>query len=340
MKKDEKLIENDNIDKYFYTLYIDANCDFEKIKLYANLSEIPVKKFLEVVSNYIKNNISRPEYARIFDKLLQLKTKESIISFLDETGYSLNYLETNILSYFIFYRPDIYFLKGKLKKELRDKLNIYYIYLKEKDKTKIPIIEKSSLNYIKYILNLFLTTNYTVERFCYNKDLSITLFKKYLTMIKQSDPGLYEQINLKMQLNAEFKQKTIILEVYKILAILEKEEANFTILDFLEETSCSMNEFLKVADEILDPLQSKKIRIIIGKFKDQKSHLKNNSIHLFLKEKFVFNIDGNLIEITDEDKQNVITYLQSKDIPICLATFKSACMRLYQTSLDTKKINK
>ena len=333
-------MEQEKFGEIFYNAYKNFNGDLTKIEYYANNYQLSVKKFLCITMSYIKNNVVKPQYAILLDKLLKLKTKEQIIKFLNKTNFSLYYLESNILAYFILYRPDIYYLKPDKRDELREKLNIYKLYLKEKDEEKIKTTNKLSLEYITYILNLFLMSNYTVERFSYNKGIALRTFKNYLLLIKNANPNLYDNVNLKIEIMEKRKEVELPNEVYKILEMIENDKDNFTILEFLESTFCSIKEILKVADEILNPAQNKIFRMTISKFKNEYNFLDDNSINSYLNENFIFNFDGNLINITNEDKEKAINYLQSKDIPICLSTFKSACYRMYKESIKKTKILK
>lgn len=333
-------MEQEKFGEIFYNAYKNFNGDLTKIEYYANNYQLSVKKFLGITMSYIKNNVVKPQYAILLDKLLKLKTKEQIIKFLNKTNFSLYYLESNILAYFILYRPDIYYLKPDKRDELREKLNIYKLYLKEKDEEKIKTTNKLSLEYITYILNLFLMSNYTVERFSYNKGIALRTFKNYLLLIKNANPNLYDNVNLKIEIMEKRKEVELPNEVYKILEMIENDKDNFTILEFLESTFCSIKEILKVADEILNPAQNKIFRMTISKFKNEYNFLDDNSVNSYLNENFIFNFDGNLINITNEDKEKAINYLQSKDIPICLSTFKSACYRMYKESIKKTKILK
>ena len=333
-------MEQEKLEEVFYNAYINFNGDLTKIEYYANNYQISIKKFLGIIISYIKNNIEKPKYAILLDKLLKLKTKEEVIKFLNKSGYSLYYLESNILAYFILYRPDIYFFKPNKRDELREKLNIYRIYLKERDSEKLKTTNKLSLKYVTYTLNLFLMSNYTTERFCYNKGISNKTFKNYLLLIKKENPNLYNNVNLKIELNEKRKANELENEVYKILEIIENDKDNFTLLEFLETTFCSINEILKVADKILNPAQNKIFRMSVSKLKNENNFLDNNSIDSYLNENFIFNFDGNLINITNEDKEKAINYLQSKDIPVCLSTFKRACYRMYKESIKKTKILK
>ena len=333
-------MEQEKFGEIFYNAYKNFNGDLTKIEYYANNYQLSVKKFLGITMSYIKNNVVKPQYAILLDKLLKLKTKEQIIKFLNKTNFSLYYLESNILAYFILYRPDIYYLKPDKRDELREKLNIYKLKKKEKDEEKIKTTNKLSLEYITYILNLFLMSNYTVERFSYNKGIALRTFKNYLLLIKNANPNLYDNVNLKIEIMEKRKEVELPNEVYKILEMIENDKDNFTILEFLESTFCSIKEILKVADEILNPAQNKIFRMTISKFKNEYNFLDDNSINSYLNENFIFNFDGNLINITNEDKEKAINYLQSKDIPICLSTFKSACYRMYKESIKKTKILK
>ena len=250
-------MEQEKFGEIFYNAYKNFNGDLTKIEYYANNYQLSVKKFLGITMSYIKNNVVKPQYAILLDKLLKLKTKEQIIKFLNKANFSLYYLESNILAYFILYRPDIYYLKPDKRDELREKLNIYKLYLKEKDEEKIKTTNKLSLEYITYILNLFLMSNYTVERFSYNKGIALRTFKNYLLLIKNANPNLYDNVNLKIEIMEKRKEVELPNEVYKILEMIENDKDNFTILEFLESTFCSIKEILKLLMKFLIQLKIK-----------------------------------------------------------------------------------
>ena len=68
-------MEQEKFGEIFYNAYKNFNGDLTKIEYYANNYQLSVKKFLGITMSYIKNNVVKPQYAILLDKLLKLKTK-------------------------------------------------------------------------------------------------------------------------------------------------------------------------------------------------------------------------------------------------------------------------
>ena len=147
-----------NIEYICYELYIKSDCSNEKINEYTNLLHLTFEKFIELAYSYIQKNVHIPEYVKILDKVLEIQSEEEVIKYLNSLPISLNFLLQNIQSYFICYRPNIYYLDIEKRESLKNKLRKYEIYLYQLDKPKTnanSLHENAIMTIYKFINSKF-----------------------------------------------------------------------------------------------------------------------------------------------------------------------------------------
>ena len=114
MKQKENYTIECNLDyfkKICYDLYIKSNGNLNIIQEELKNLKISEAVFIGCTKYYIDKNIVKPEYVTIFEHLLKLKTNDEINNYLSSINYSLKYLQNNLIAYYFYFRPDIYFYK-------------------------------------------------------------------------------------------------------------------------------------------------------------------------------------------------------------------------------------
>ena len=329
-EKTNKILE---IEKSCYDYFICLNTNFNYMQTNAEKIFSNRDKFLTHVYHYIEKNINKPLYVEILDKLSILNTNEEIESYLLNINIDLNYLKNNILNYFMFYRPHIYYLDKNKYLELKDKLTSYenYLYRKEDPlKTSIKINNEYAYN----IINSFINSKYSMHRFCFNKNIASKNFKRYVFLVKNNYNKLYQKYIETINFKEKEQETEIKNDVLKILKFI-KENNNTSLIDFCLITKYDILELIKVSDNILSLEDIKLFRKVLKPLKEIRP-FNESQIALLYRTKFTFNIDNNLIQINNDDKYTVINYLQENDTPICNETFKDACIRYYKNLLDNK----
>lgn len=179
MKKNEKL-ENfknneikDDKNKEFssinpakiYEMYFQSYGDIEAIKKLISKLKLSPSGFCEILLEYIKNHYNRSQYAIFFDKLdlIDITEKRKIATYCYNSSLSLNEIQNNFQSYVFMYRPDI-LLNNIALNILKKKIEIYEEYLRELNK---KTIYTTSLSYCKQLFQVFMESNYSILRFCY-----------------------------------------------------------------------------------------------------------------------------------------------------------------------------
>ena len=107
---------------------------------------------------------------------------------------------------------------------------------------------------------------------------------------------------------------------------------NFSIIDFLTLTNYSFDEITQAGDQILDPNDAKLLRIYVSNFKSIKNYSDKAIQNIFI-DKLVINIDGNLSEMSLEDKEKIVSFLKEHDIPISSTSYRDATIRYYNNTL-------
>lgn len=322
-------IPNNN-DEYYYKLYTMHNRDANLIVDYCIYLEIPLDTFLEHVVDYINKNLLIPNYVNILNHLATLSDNQSVINYLNSIDIDYKVLRNNLMDYFINFRPDIYYTNELIKKRINDNLTMYETYKARLNKP--SNCEKTDINeYIYSLITEYIESDYSVNRFCFNKNIGKTLFSQYLIKIKTANPNLYNKYLESTNLKEQIKNAEIENDVYKILNEI-KENPNFSIIDFLLMTNYDVLELIKVADKILSMEDVKLFRIKIKSIRFI-NKLNEKDINHIINSSFTFNVNEELITLSREDNIIIINYLKENNIPISNDTFKDACIKYLNNTL-------
>ena len=318
-------------DEFYYKLYLKNYQNLNEMNNCCLCMRLSLEKYLRNVVNYINNNNIRPEYVKIIDKLSTIRDEEKVIPYLDSVSVDYKILRNNLMDYYLNYRPDLFYTNEFIKKRIRDYLSLYETH---KSKLENPVkTEKKdmynviSMNFIEYI-----NSPYSLNRFCFNKDINKTVFNKYISTTKLKYPELYEKFMEANTLKEQIKSETIENDVYLLLKEV-KENPNFSIIDFLLATNYDVLEIVSVADNLLSIDDIKLFRMKIRPFR-YINRSNERQINNMINCSFTFNINGNLITLCDEDKYNILEFIKQNNIPMSNETFQDACLKYLNNKLE------
>lgn len=317
-------------DDIYYRLYTMNDRNISVLKEYCVYFDISLKNFLEHIVNYINSNFPIPDYVNIINKLSTITDDNLAIKYLDSITFDYKILKNNLMDYFINFRPDIYYANEIQKNRIYNNLKLYETY-----KAKLETPSKcDNVNLDDHMNNTiidYIESDYTITRYCFNKNLSKTLFKQYIAKIKIKNPELYNKFVEATNKKEQIKNEIIENDVYTILNII-KENSSISIIDFLLITNYDVFELVEVADRILS-IEDKKIFRMNVKGIRYINRLSESGLGNILNSTYTFNINGELIELSENDKIEIFQFLKDNNIPVCNDTWTDACIKYLNDEL-------
>ncbi len=302
----------------------------EKMAIYYNTDSDTI---IKILSQYIDTYIKKPDYAIIFDNLKIVKNKNE---YLKNLGITPNYLKSHLHEYLLFYNPKV-ILKNNRRSEVFQKIIKNYENYLRGPKLRATIEE------VRPIIEEFIKSEYGIERFCIKYHLSYYNFNFnngiFITALKR-DPLLYKRFLDNLDLKEKIKYEHIEDDISIILDYIHKLGDDFSLIDLFQITKYGPYELLNFANEYLQGDELKLFRKFIGKsyrnFVTTGSFMNKSRIKALITAKYIFTIDDEQIETTEEFRSEIINFLMEKDIPINSEIFHTACVRHYNGNLITK----
>lgn len=206
-------------------------------------------------------------------------------------------------------------------------------------KNKIEKLEAIKKTIEKIDFTLLLDDNITtIKQFCDIVGITKSQYYQYINVIKDTNVSLYQQIQDKMQnrSNTIIQEGSVISIADQIKIGIKDDNGNirkFELLDYFLSTKLSYSEFYKIYSNS----KEKNLRTIIA----IESFFKHNKL-IDYKDIDYYNminidqeLDGTTIfmknnepyEVTREEKEDVINFLQEKGIPLYTKVYKQALRR-------------
>ena len=330
MKNTELLCQSENLmteiqKKYMYETYVTYNGNsFENVKLLAKKFYLSQEEFLKIICNYATKNISKTDYSTIFDTLLLLETDEEIINYLNNIHANLKYLRSNLLAYFIYFRPDIYFLNPEKRESLRKKIEVYRLYLKRVDTPPMDLPKKNTLEYSFDMIQKFIKSNFSLKRFCFQNKILPEEMKNHAQIVKRNDPLLYQDFENVCRNKKENMATEISLEIKNLCFLIQNKEIDS--LDIFQNTTYSMLELITFAGKVLNKNENLIFKQFIHHYENIKV-LSHKGIEDFLNEKLVITFQNEELEITRDMKIDLLNYLTLNNLPVTIITLRDAMIR-------------
>ena len=312
-----------------YQEYIKKNPrNIDKLYDVIKLLDWKQDEFFENLINYINKNIIKPRYALLFDEIIEtitLNNDKNIYMSLYKQKINPNELLTNFNNYLTYFRPDLKYTNHKLSKirEVLNNYNEYYNILTKKS---------NNYNYTTNSIREFIDSPYSLERFLLSRKVSSTEFMNYYANpLKKENKEIYNKLEETIILKKELKKATIQNDVLLILKLIKELGNNFTSIDLFKNTIFSPKELVKAADKFLAFDDLKLFRSYINCYSSVSfltSILGNVRVKAFIDSNFSLTIDGELVNISKEEKEMIINDLKESCIPIASVTIIDDYKRL------------
>lgn len=264
------------------------------------------EKLLTLLKSEIKSHRCN-NYIVIFCSLLSCSEKESI-ELLRKYHISKKVYDTK-LKMFSTKFPDYKEEQEYLKNIYQKYLDMYFF------KTKEMKIKKMNVENQK-ILDSFLESNNTIEEFCskYGYRMSLIFQIIYDLPVHQRN---------EIQSSLKNKNNDSLIEIMRQIVKEICLNPNFDIIDYYQYTHLKIYDFRIVLKEYfgeLNPKITKKVVIFLNKYREFEKNI-------ITKEKIInSNISIGNKNINLEEKQKILEFLESQNIPIC---FYNAALKKY-----------
>lgn len=328
-----------------------------------NIFGIVQKNTIEGIRENLKNKPGK--YATLFNNILNAEKEEQVAYYIEQSGISPYGLKSCIFDYILVHKG----ASEEVRNILESKINTYLLNLSSKNKVERE--RQKEIEYKEYIanhigsarglINEFIESEYDrINDFCIDKNINKSVFYEYLKIIKENDVGLYEKYSQKQQQLTSKRYAALLSKNKKIVELMKSgiEEdgivRTFDLMDYFERTSLDFNAFMNSLNGSLEPDEYRTLKIFISKYKNDKPltpfdignlYKQRNVVGVKFDEKDRI-IEGTGHELTKEEKQNIIAYLNSKQIPVTRITYNIALNRWISGSIiieenqDLKQKNK
>lgn len=223
---------------------------------------------------------------------------------------------------------------------LYSKISKARTYLEEQEgiKRKKERLEKTKEILKTIDFNLLLESNITLKKFLKTVGISRYEYDNCLSLIKEINPNLYKQIKDKIHntTNRITQDDSVVHIAKQIKDGIKDDDGNirkFELLDYFLNTKLDYSDFIakyinsdKNDKQILKAI---KAFFIDNKIEDYKRYDNGNKINIEqeLNGTIIFMKDNEPYEVTRKEKEEVINFLQEKEIPLYIKVYKQALKR-------------
>lgn len=287
-------------------------------------------KPIEEINNYLKNNIKLSTKNKIKSLIPSFITNYSIVENVTNKEV-LKQIETKILITI-------------------DEITIPKINLKNENNMSLKSTENFSekeINDAKKYIELYIKGKYrSPKHFCKDMEMKISIFKRYLTIVSQNDNELFNDYQNTVKKHNQIKCALIDEELTKLANYIKNgiqlEDGTikeFDLLDFYQLETIPFNNIrglLNKKDITIDVEILKTIREFLNRYIMQ-TKITKHSIYM---EKNIIIRNDEEYEITFEEKQKAIEYLEKNNIPLNKCTYKLSLNRvIYEHSTNKQNNN-
>ncbi len=290
---------------------------------------------LKVLNNYIKNELEKPDFVLIFDKLTEIDNPNEYLFFNNITP---SFLKEHLEEYLTYYKVE-YKLRysNKILNTYKEIIKKYITYFKKQ------IEIKENNQYEETILE-FINSKYTLERFCINKGLNLNDFNinknGIFIKVMKNNQELYRKFLFSIERKKKEMELNIQSDIKKILKAINDLGSDFSLIDLFFLTNYGIRELTNTADNILEindlKLFRKYMNVCYRDFAIYGNFMNTQRIKLLKATPYTFTLNNELIETTIEDREKIINYLKQNEIPINSKIFAIALSRYYNRKRERR----
>lgn len=330
------IVYNNHLSSYGVKSFI------EKYKFYNKKYTDNLDSIIEKVNLAIKLLEKEHKYIHYSIALMKIEKCNDMEEIKMIVKNNITYLTNNNVE--IFIRNYRIILDDKKKQELEEQLLSKIEQAKEEIK-KEGVLEKERRKenlYNSVDFNMFLSSDIkSKDDFCKLMDIGENDFNALFSMLEVKDNELYLKIKEKMQ-SLQGQRYVVLLNKVNDIAnkitngikLEDGSKRNFEILDYFLSTKLDFDNFIDLytRNKNIDVASLKSIKMF---FRSNKLTSKLN-IKQELDGKTIFMIDNTPYEVTRDEKEEVIKYLEEKEIPIYIKIYKQALKRHIKGNLIEK----
>lgn len=186
----------------------------------------------------------------------------------------------------------------------------------------------------------------TIKEFCDLVNISDSSYYKYLKTLFYTDYKLYWDIYKKVHLpkNKRYDKNTINLIALEIKNGIEDDDGKireFEALDYFLKTNLSYSDFIEtyMDSDTCDADVLKTIREFYTKNQFTKHYIQMINIEQEINGTTIFMIDNEPYEVSKKEKNDVISFLNDKGIPLYNKVYKQALKRHIKGELIKEEVN-
>lgn len=299
--------------------------------------EAATQNWIEAIDARIKSN--PPDYVFVLNNIMTSTLEQEIIDIIESYDKTFTYLKRCIDSYLKFYNDFKY-----TEEQIEKKLEIYENYLKNKriednelrKQKKYQLYVDENIDIARQIINQYLNEeSEKIKDFCDANDIDIKTFEEYVNLIKDNDEELYSKYSEQRDSIQSKRFSILLTKANKIIKLIKNgiEEngikRDFDLVDYYKNTSLSFEELLHVVEGKVGAEDYRALRMFIAKNKNDKemtprdiSNLYNTKIVIGAQFDYKRNIiPGTGREITKEEKQSIVKYLEYNNIRVTNTTY-------------------
>ena len=175
----------------------------------------------------------------------------------------------------------------------------------------------------------------SVDKYCNSINLDKKIFDKYLGLIKENDEKTYNEYiqheeRIKNQIRDDLVSRTLkVIDMMKNGVVENGVKREFDLTDYYRYLPLDFDKMLRIVRDSINTEDYKNLGMYIGTIKNDKE-LSENEINGIYSMKTIVGVQfdeenkaipGTGREITVEEKQNIINYLKTNNIPVTNKTY-------------------
>lgn len=278
-------------------------------------------------------------YCNLFNELLDTTDYQDVINVFQNFNKQYSVIKTGLIGFMMSYN-----IPMNQREDIFNKLNLYFDYLKENRKLdqeakrteKANQYVEENLDNARTIINGYIDGKYDdINKYCLDTNMEKRLFDKYLEVIKNNDESLYTKYLQHIESNKNkvyedlMSRSLIVINLIKNGVIENDTKRDFDISDYYKYLPIGFERMLRIVRPGLTNDDYKLLCSYVGQYKNERE-LSEEEINNIYDMKTIANVQfdesnkvipGSGREITIEEKQNIVKYLNNNNIPVTNKTY-------------------
>ena len=340
----------------------DPNCNLEEIKARARRY---ARRYKRITPPALELHIHRVQemyaFSQFYHQLKATETKEEYCTLCQGSGYTVSEIRKKVDEYaYDSLHSTSYSEYQKQKEEMLRVFTPYFEFIKQQketarnqkstaDKANRAEMEHQELKGATTLIEQYIQSpaeNKT--EFCKETGLDKVTLDHAIDIVRKWNNELYQTYTKKIKQQAQHRTFILYQTIQKIIRSLktgmatEKERRAFDVLDYYSITSFSIHTLLEPAKKILTPQEYQQFKAFSQRLENMKPYTTHQLDYLLglpsqidcQKDADDRPIPGTGRTFTREEKQSILDYLKTQNIPITNVTYATAITRYLKGTLE------